>query len=102
MAVLSTADRNRVARLWARTVYVPNGGGVGITATLTQAQIRTAVDNLDNAFETTANTGASTVAQFLNTSLGATFNNATTVAQRATLLNCLALIKWGGDLVSGS
>lgn len=97
MAVLSTADRNRVARLWARTVYGPSGGGVGVTATLTGAQIRTAVDNLDNAFETSANTGANTIAVFLNNALGATFTNATTVAQRSTLLNVYSAIKWGGE-----
>lgn len=81
MAVLTTQQRDSVARAFMRTVTAE-------PCSFLKATLRTAVDNADDWAESA---GSAIPATSYNTALNATFRNAATAAQKAALL---ALVCW--------
>jgi hypothetical protein len=94
MAALSTSERNRAARIWARRVYAEEGA----TAALSHANIAAAVAALDDAFEglpTALPNQGQSVALNLNAVLPEPFKGTATTAQKSTLLAVWAGVKYG-------
>ena len=92
MAALSTAERNRAARIIARRIYRNS------TAALTHADIFAAVGAEDDAFErvpTLLPNQLQSVALNLNAVLPEPFKSTATVAQKSVLLAVWAGVKYG-------
>lgn len=93
MAAMSTADRNKAARIFARRVFDADN-----VADLTHADILAAVGAIDDAFEdvpTALPNQAQSVANNLNLSLPDPFKATADVDEKAALLAIWAGVKYG-------
>ena len=94
MAALSAAERNRAARLLAKTIYVD----ALTTASLNHSDILAAIAATDDAMEglpPALPNQAQSVALNLNTSLSEPFKSTATVSQKSLLLGIWAGVKYG-------
>lgn len=93
MAVLTTTQRDAVARSFNRTVCV-----AGEPTAFVRSVSRAAVDDTDNWAESAA---ASIPATSFNAALNTTFRNNATAAQKALLLALVCLARAGRPLPDG-
>ncbi len=91
MAVLTTQQRDAVARAFMRTV-------VGEPCAFVKAVLRTAVDNVDDWAESAA---SSVPATSFNAALNVTFRTAATANQKAALLALVCWWRAGRTVIEG-
>lgn len=93
MAVLSTGQRDTVARAFHRIVSVG-----GEATPYVKSVVRTAVDDVDNWADSAA---ASVPATSYNAALNSTFRNNATAAQKALVLALVCWLRAGRPLSEG-